>query len=192
MAEGEFLKRTELLDLIQDCANEMHFADNQFLAVEHLDTHFQHVHIVANRIGFNGKTNVSDCNSYKRVVDFCRKMEVKFELQQVLSPRAFLLNEQKEISRNDNRKDSIKSTLQKLLKESKTMEGFTKAAEVQGIGVLKSRGIAFVDNKGVKVKGSDIGMSLLAIEKQLAKNNLSIKPETKFVNVSQQKRSLGL
>lgn len=194
MAEGELLDRSQLLGLIDDCAKELGFSENQFLAIEHLDTapRFQHLHIVANRIGFNGKTNVSDSNSYKRMADFCRKMEIKLGLQQVLSPRAFLPSDQKEIPRNDRRKDGIKSTLQKLLKESKTMEDFSKAAKVQGIQVVKSRGISFVDDKGVKVKGSEIGMSLQVIEKQLTKNNQTVKPETRFVNISQHKRGLRL
>ena len=49
-----------------------------------------------------------------------------------------------------------------------------------------------MDEKGVKVKGSEIGLSLQAIEKQLVKNNQIVKPETKFVNISQHKRGLRL
>ena len=46
--------------------------NNQFIAIMHNDTNHQHVHIVANRIGFDGKT-VSDSNNYKRMADFCRQ-----------------------------------------------------------------------------------------------------------------------
>lgn len=67
MAPGEVLSRAQLIQVVRDCSEEFGFSDNQFLAVEHKDTQHQHIHIVANRIGFTGRTNVSDSNSYKRM-----------------------------------------------------------------------------------------------------------------------------
>ncbi len=63
-----------LMEMSEGCAKEMGFQNNQWVAVLHHDTNHPHLHIVANRIGFDGRT-VSDSNSYKRIALFCRKME---------------------------------------------------------------------------------------------------------------------
>jgi hypothetical protein len=161
--------------------------------VEHSDTSHQHVHIVANRISFEGKTNVSDSNSYKRMADFCRKMEQQYHLQEVLSPVKFLLKEQRLIPRNDARKQTMKEQLHAILKAAKTMEQFYQQAKENKIEVIKSRGISFVDDKGVKVKGSGINLSLQTIERQIAKNNLKQEhKETEYINLKQHRYSLRL
>ena len=172
MAPEEVLSRAQLIQVVRDCSEEFRFSDNQFLAVEHKDTQHQHIHIVANRIGFAGRTNVSDSNSYKRMAQFCRKMEQKYQLQQVLSPRRFLPKQQQQLPRNDKRKEDMKTRLKQVLHASKTFEGFSEKVKQQGIDIIKGRGIAFMDNKGVKIKGSDMGLSLQTIQKQIEKNNL--------------------
>ncbi len=101
MTPGEQLSGAQLIG----------FGDNQFIAVEHKDTRHQHIHIVANRIGFASKTNVADSNSYRHMAAFCRKMEQKYSLQQVLNPRRFLSKKQQLIPRNDNRKAHIETQL---------------------------------------------------------------------------------
>ena len=170
MAPGEVLSRAQLIQVVKDCSEEFGFSDNQFLAVEHKDTRHQHIHIVANRIGFTGRTNVSDSNSYKRMAEVCRKMEQKFKLQQVLSPRRFLSKDQQLLPRNDQRRDQIKAQLQQILRSSKTMDSFLQKVKAQGFEVIKGRGISFIDNSGVKIKGSNMGLSLSTIEKLLQKN----------------------
>lgn len=57
----------------------MGFEKNQYIAVEHIDTNHQHVHIVANRVGFEGGV-VSDSNNYRQMAQFCRKMEQQLNL----------------------------------------------------------------------------------------------------------------
>lgn len=193
MAPGEQLTRTQLIHIARDCAEDFGFVDNQFLAVEHKDTQHQHIHIVANRIGYEGQTNVPDSNSYKRMAHFCRKMEQKYQLQQVLSPRRFLLKEQQQLPRNDQRKEQLKTQLKQILQSSKTLESFMQKAKELNIETIKGRGIAFVDQKGVKVKGSDMGLSLQIIHKQIERNNRQIQQEqTQFIKIKQRQNTLGL
>lgn len=66
------------MDLSQQCAIDMGFVNNQWVAIHHNDTRHQHLHIVANRIGFDKRT-VSDSQSYKKIANYCRKMELKYE-----------------------------------------------------------------------------------------------------------------
>ena len=192
LAPGEILDRSLLLEIVDECANEFGFENNQFFSVRHLDTEHQHLHIVANRINLEGRTNVTDSNNFKKMAGFCRKMESKYGLLQVASPRAFLPKEQKLIPRNDSRKNNIREVLQEALRDCKSLDAFYKSAENKGIEVIKTRGIAFIDEKGVKVKGSDIGLSLQVIEKQLKRNSLALETGTKFIKLSQRKHSLHL
>ncbi|MBN8857113.1 MAG: relaxase/mobilization nuclease domain-containing protein [Sphingobacteriales bacterium] len=192
MAPGEHLSRPQLIQIARDCADDFGFADNQFLAVEHKDTQHQHIHIVVNRIGYAGKTNVSDSNSYKRMAEFCRKMEKKYQLQQVLSPRRFLSKEQQLLPRNDQRKDHIKAQLWQILQSSKTMESFQQKVKEQGFDIIKGRGISFIDSKGVKIKGSDMVLSLRTIEKQIEKNNQLIEQkQTEFIKIKRRQNTVG-
>jgi hypothetical protein len=64
------------------------FQDNQYVAISHGDTQHEHLHIVANRIGFDGKT-ANDSNSYKRMANFCRQVKKSYQLKPVLSPNKF-------------------------------------------------------------------------------------------------------
>jgi hypothetical protein len=73
------------------------------------------------------------------------------------------------------------------------MEQFYQQAKENKIEVIKSRGISFVDDKGVKVKGSDMGLSLQTVEKQIIKNNLKQeRKETEYIKLGQRKYSLHL
>jgi hypothetical protein len=193
MADGERISQKLLIQLVLDCAQELGFTENQFLAVEHKDTAHQHIHIVVNRIGFSGKTTVSNSNDYRRVVYFCRKMEHKYSLEEVLSPKVFLPKEQRLIPRINKRKDNIKTILQQILSSAKSFDNFCDNVLAKRYKVVvKSQGIAFIDDKDVKVTGSDIGLSLLNIEKQIERNNREIKPKTTFIDLKERKRSLHL
>jgi Relaxase/Mobilisation nuclease domain len=191
-APGERMERPQLLEIVEECANEFGFENNQFFSVQHLDTEHQHLHIVANRINLEGRTNVTDSNNFKKMAGFCRKMEIKYGLTQVPSPRAFLSREQKQIPRNDNRKNKIRAVLQDAIRDCKSQEEFYKSAEARGFQVVKTRGVAFIDEKGVKVKGSDIGLSQQGIEKQVKINSLAMDTGTKFIKLPQRKQSLHL
>ncbi len=72
-APEEHLSKDKLMEVAEQCAKDFGFQNNQYVSVLHKDTGHQHMHIIANRIGFDKKT-VSDSNSYKRVASFCRAM----------------------------------------------------------------------------------------------------------------------
>ena len=115
LAPGESLGKDKLMEMAQQCALDMGFANNQYVAIHHNDTGHQHMHIVANRVGFDKRT-VSDSQSYQKIAGFCRKMEVKYGLKQVLSPSRYLSKEQRQIPRNDHRKEQIKAHIREALK----------------------------------------------------------------------------
>jgi len=168
--EDQFTKE-KLRQIGQDFAREFGFANNQYLTIYHKDTKHPHLHIVANRVGFDG-SRVSDSNSYRKVAELCRKLEIKHGLKQVLSPERFLSPEQKmaqkQETRIDHRKERLKENIRECLLNSSGLQDFTYKMKQLGVEVVKSRGISFIDDKKMYAKGSELGYSLNTIEKILS------------------------
>jgi hypothetical protein len=167
LSPGESLPKGKLMELGEDCAKDMGFENNQYIAIYHKDTSHQHLHIVANRVGFDRKT-VSDSRSYEKVAKYCRKMEQKFQLKEVLSPRKYLSEKERLIPRQDIRKEQLKKDIQQALKTTQDYPQFEAKMTAMGYQVLKGRGISFIDDKKVKIKGSEVGFPLMKIEKIFA------------------------
>ena len=167
LAPGEQLHREKLIEMCQDCATDMGFENNQYVAIHHNDTSHQHLHIVANRIGFDKRT-VGDSYNFQKIAAYCRRMELKFDLAQVLSPRRFLPKEQRQIPRQDARKEQLKNNIQSMLKEVSNYQQFEQGMKALGYDVLKARVLHLLTTKKVKIKGSEVGFSLMKIEKILA------------------------
>ena len=181
LAPGETLSKDRLTEIGRACAEEFKFDKNQYICILHKDTRDQHIHIVVNRVGYNGRA-VNLSNNYLRMANFCRKMELKHDLQQVLSPRIFLSKEQRLIPRQDARKEGLKKNIREALKTAASYADFEQKMKSLGYQVLKGRGISFVDEKKVKIKGSEVGFSLMKIEKILDLN--------KQINIKKQARKL--
>ena len=166
LSPGEFLPKDKLMEMCHECSDQLGFKNNQFLAVHHLDTKHQHIHIVVNRIGFD-KSTVSDSNNFQKIAAYCRVMELKYQLQVILNPRPFLPKELRQIPRQDTRKRKLKSNLQDTLKQVNSYSQFEQILKEKGYRILKGRGITFIDEKKVSIKGSEVGFSLSKIEKIL-------------------------
>jgi diadenosine tetraphosphate (Ap4A) HIT family hydrolase len=160
------LEKSKLMEMARECAKEMGFENNQYIAVSHIDTGHQHLHIVATRIGYDGKV-VSDSQNYKKIAQYCRKMELKYNLKQVLSPRKYLSREQRNIPRHDQRKERLQQDIKEVLSKSANYQQFEQRMKEKGYSITKGRGISFTDEKKVKVKGSEVGYSLQKIDKIL-------------------------
>ncbi|MBO9203102.1 MULTISPECIES: hypothetical protein [Niastella] len=94
-------------------------------------------------------------------------MEKKYNLREVLNPRKFLSKEERLIPRQDMRKDRLKMDIRDTLQHVTTYQEFEKKMKAMGYSVLKGRGISFIDDKKVKIKGSEVGFSLSKIERVL-------------------------
>ncbi len=178
----EKLSKAILTDMAEDCAKELGFDKNQYIAIHHNDTNHQHIHIVANRIGFDGKT-VKDSHNYQKIAAYCRKMELRHELKQVLNPRRYLAKELRQLSRQDIRKEQLKHDIKECLITSKNYSEFENKIKQKGYEIFKARGIAFRDKQKVYSKGSEVGYSLQTIEKIL-----SLNPELRQTLLEQKER----
>ena len=166
-AKDDKLDQNKLTAISEACAKDLGFENNQFVAVLHKDTGHQHLHIIVNRIGFDKRT-VSDSNNYQKIAAFCRSIEFQYGLEQVLSPKKFLSKEQCLLPRADERKKQLALTIRRTLNNSKDFDHFTRIMQSKGYIVIKSRGISFIDDKKVKIKGSEVGYSLQKIEQHLS------------------------
>ncbi len=163
LAPEDQLRKDKLMEICEQCAKEMGFENNQYISIYHRDTNHQHLHIIANRVGLDKRT-VSDSNSYQKVASYCRKMELKYQLKQVLSPRRYLSQQQRNVPRHDQRKERLREDLKQALSKSGTYNEFEQRMKEKGYQITKGRGISFTDEKKVKVKGSELGYSLQKIE----------------------------
>lgn len=186
LAHGENLSKNQLIEIAQACAEAFKVDKNQYAVVLHKDTHAQHIHVVANRVGYDGKV-ASNSNNYLQMANLCRKLEIKYQLKQVLNPRAFLPKEQRMIPRQNARMDQLKGNIRQVLQQVKIFDQFEQKMKALGYQVLKGRGIAFVDDKNVKFKGSEVGYSLMKIERMLGQ-----KQTQKPVQKTEQKASTEL
>ena len=173
LANGEQLEKARLVSIAADCATDLGFEKNQYIVIAHHDTTHQHIHIVANRVSFDGKT-VKDNHNFRTMAVYCRKMEVKHGLQKVLSPRRYLSKDERHRPRTDMRKEKLREDIKKCLISSKNYADFELQIKMLGYQVNKARGIAFTDPQKVRIKGSEVGYSLSKID-----TILSMQPEQK-------------
>ena len=84
LAPGETLSNATWRGVARDYLDAMGFEKSQFILVRHTDTEsHQHVHIVANRVGMDGKT-VSDSFDHYRAQTVVRAIEESYHLRPVL------------------------------------------------------------------------------------------------------------
>ena len=70
-----------------DYLNANGFNQHQYMMFRHHDADHPHLHILVNRIGFDG-TVVSDSNDYARSEKVLRELEKKYNLTEVLFQQA--------------------------------------------------------------------------------------------------------
>jgi len=168
--EQSFLDNRKLLAIAHDYLHENGFTKHQYLIFRHYDADHPHLHLLLNRIGFDG-TVVSDSNNYKKSEAILRKLEEKYNLIPVVSSkqvkqRAAKKDELEMVIRTG--KPSDKMLLQQIIKgfiDTKhiTLQGFIRQAEANGVHLLFNRattgrisGITYFHN-GFKVKGQALG-----------------------------------
>jgi hypothetical protein len=147
------------------------FIQNQFIMFRHMDADHPHLHILINRIGYDGKV-VTDSNDYKRSETVLRDLEMKYNLTRVtpskeVKERAMTKDELEMMKRTN--KPSQKMLLQALVKDvlkqkpRMTTQEFIQALQDKGINVLFNQATTgFVSGisygyQGFMVKGAKLG-----------------------------------
>lgn len=171
---GEILTGEGKKKIALEYLAEMGFSGNQYAIFEHFDAGHPHVHLLVNRIGYDGSV-VSDSRDYARSERVLRKLEKKYGLRAVESSRqaqerAVTKNELEMMQRTGQ--PSAKVKLQVILKDmiadlSKIQkpgtQAFIDAAESKGISLLFNQastgfvsGISYAYG-GMIFKGATLG-----------------------------------
>lgn len=168
---GEDLSNEMMKQIGLDYLAANGFDQHQYIMFRHYDADHPHLHILVNRIGYDGQV-VSDSNDYARSEKVLRELEKKYNLTQVVSSqqakeRAMTKNELEMMKRTNA--PSAKMAMQTILRgvlESKsqlTTNEFVSKLRAKGVDVLFNQastgyvsGISY-SYKGMVVKGGKLG-----------------------------------
>ena len=172
--------------LANEYLNKMGFDQHQYAIFRHFDADHPHLHILVNRIGYDGNV-VSDSKDYQRSEQVLRKLEKQHGLTEVISSRqaqerAMTKNELEMMKRTDE--PSVKMKLQIIIKnvlnQKPDVKQFIGQLEVQGINVLFNQAsTGFVSGisygyEDMQFKGAHLGN---AYKWQAIKNAISYEQE---------------
>lgn len=166
----DFLDNSQMLEIAKKYLAESGYTNNQYLIFRHYDAEHPHIHLLVNRITFEGEV-VSDSNNYKRSEAILRKLEAKYNLVTVepsnkAAARAVTKSEIEMTERTG--KPSDKLLLQELMNRLLSKKGmdineFIQKGGQAGIHFLFNQattgrvtGITYFYN-GLKIKGQALG-----------------------------------
>jgi len=158
-----------LLEIARQYLEGMGFTDNQYMIFRHHDAGHGHLHLLVNRITFDGKV-VSDSNNYKRSEQALRTIERRYNLVQVNPSqnsqlRAATKDEIEKVIRTGAASDKmvLQEKMKMIIAGSKTLTGFIANCEKSGIGLLFNQqstgrisGITYFYGD-FKIKGQKLG-----------------------------------
>lgn len=168
---AENLSNEVMKQIAHDYLKQNGFTQHQFILFRHYDAGHPHLHILVNRIGYDGKV-LTDSNDFARSEKVLRELEQKYHLTNVLpsrqaSERAITKDELEMMKRTNQ--PSHKMALQVIIKKvlstnSKlTCSEFIQALQNKGVNVLFNQastgyvsGISYAYD-GLAFTGSKLG-----------------------------------
>lgn len=179
------LNTQDWIEISNDYAKKIGFKENPYAVYIHEEnTDKEHIHIVSSRIQSNNLA-VSDSYTHYQNMDFCRMIENKYKLRQVKRVLE-AVKKQEVFVKGDKRIAPLEEKIKSAINQSDSFEDFEFHLKNMGVKTKKGRGIGFIDEKGVYIKGSAIDRkySLKGIEelfsyeeqeKQMNKKNRGFK-----------------
>ena len=158
------------IDISKDYAKKIGFQKNLYIIyIHHSGTEFEHIHCVASRIKAENNLAVPDNYTHYKNMDFCRKIEAKYNLRKV-ERKLEKLKKNEIFIPSGIRINNLKEAVFTAIDISDSMEDVVFHLKNQNIKTKIGRGIAFCDKDGVYKKGSDLDrkLSLKGIEKLLS------------------------
>jgi hypothetical protein len=168
---SEDLSNQMMTQIGHDYLRENGFTQHQFIMFRHKDADHPHLHILVNRIGYDGKV-LSDSNDYQRSEKILRELEMKYNLTRVtpskeVKRRAMTKDELEMIKRTNglSQKVKLQVIIKELLKEKRgmTTQEFIQSLDAKGVNVLFNQastgfvsGISY-EYQGFIIKGAKLG-----------------------------------
>jgi hypothetical protein len=188
---GEHFTDGDWVKIGQRYLNEMGLGRNQYIITRHTDTKHEHIHLLVNRIQFDGKVT-SDSHDYRRHETLMREIERDLGLQQVVLSRDA---ERKALTKGEiehglrTGTPSAKQQLQQLcdaaMKDCSDFATYADRLDAAGVYIVpvtqldgtKLSGLSYRLD-GVMMKGSDLGKRYSP--SGLAKHGVSYDKERDF------------
>ena len=170
--KDDVLSNDKLLNIAHRYLYANGFTNNQYFIFRHHDSEHPHIHLLANRITFDGEV-VSDSNNYKKSEAILRDIEQRYGLTTVQSSRrtperAANKDEIEMVIRSGkpSEKMVMQEKMRNLLKHrGLSLSDFIKIGEQAGISFLFNQastgritGITYF-HQGFKIKGQTLGNS---------------------------------
>ncbi len=164
-----------LVERAKEYLEKMQIRDTQYLVVLHRDREHPHLHIVYNRVNYEGKT-ISDKFQHRRNARVCREMTERHGYY--LAPGKDRVNRQR-LKGADKAKYALHDAIRQALPQAKSWPELESLLQIKGItidykykrGADQVQGVSF--RRGLlSFKGSSIdrGLSYGAISRQLEQN----------------------
>ncbi len=167
---SEDLTNERMTQIGKDYLQESGFTQNQYIMFRHHDADHPHLHILVNRINYDGKV-LSDSNDFARCEKILRDLEKKYNLTEIISSKQAqeraITKDELEMMKRTNA-PSHKITLQVLIKDTiknkkLTCSEFIQALEKKGINLLFNQastgfvsGISY-SYEGMIITGAKLG-----------------------------------
>lgn len=197
-APGENLTDAQWIDIGQHYLNGMGLCENQYIITRHADTEHEHIHMLVNRIRFDGQV-VSDSHDYRRQETLMREIEHHYSLQQVPASKDALRRAPTKGEIEEGLRTGVASTRQLLqqlcdsaVNASSSYSEYAAALEaaeielmpVTQLGGTRLTGLTYRLD-GVTMKGSDLGKGYSP--NGLAKRGISYEKDRDFKTVVRQR-----
>jgi hypothetical protein len=152
-----------MVDRAREYMEKMEIRDTQYLIVQHQDRQHPHIHIIYNRVDYQGKT-ISDRFQRKRNAKVCKDLTVKHGYY--LAPGKDQVNRQA-LKGPDKTRYNLYDSISAAVKQSSSWNGLSASLQRQGIsthlklkgGTTEVQGVSF--SKGeIHLKGSQIDRGL--------------------------------
>jgi hypothetical protein len=197
-APGEHLSDDQWREIGQRYLHGMGLDANQYLVTRHLDTEHEHVHLLVNRVRFDGEVT-SDSHDYRRHEILMRAIERDYSLQPV---RPSIEAERRAATKGEieqGLRTGVASTRQRLQQlcdgaatTSHSYSDYAERLEAAGVELVpvteldgaKLSGLSYRLD-GVMMKGSDLGKGYSPAG--LAKRGISYEKNRDFAAVGRQR-----
>ncbi|MPR37404.1 relaxase/mobilization nuclease domain-containing protein [Salmonirosea aquatica] len=154
---GERPDRQTLRDIVMDFAGDFGFRENGLLAFRHTDKAHEHIHIIANKIDARGVNSAVSSYNYLEMGRFCRRVEIKYDLQQVKHMDA-LKRDSTHAPKMTSHHVRLREAIDELIPECNNLHTLQVRLLKLGYKSVVEKGIAFVCKRtGTKIKASSLG-----------------------------------
>lgn len=170
-------------NLAQEYLQGMGFDDNQYIVYKHTDQNHPHIHIVANRVKYNGDV-VSDSHDFKKSEALVRKLEIKYNLTTLPKKRklmVFTTGEKEKATRLHQTPERLElfKIIIKAVEENTAIDAFTEDLKKQNIEVHLNSAVNGTVS-GISFRYKNINYKGSKIHRKLSWNNLK-----KIINYEQ-------